>query len=213
VGADDIGANHRRKRAWILAYAAGELDGGRPTAPRAISLGAERSTGRGPGLDGQGHGAHADREGQYAGAGDAEAMGRLASPGGAAGTNAADAHQGRRHEGADRLAPRDGIGIREAAATVPWAHWNGGPPGADVLDDGVSAGLDYASAQAAYGDAVVPQITEAIARTIIRLDSILFDVSDGGSTFRSPESRRLSDDLNVSVPPFHGERFAQGEAQ
>lgn len=57
-----------------------------------------------------------------------------------------------------------------------FGNWNGGPLGR--VDDGVSQtlasrrGFGRASL-AAYGDAVVPQVTEAIGRVVRRLDAAL----------------------------------------
>jgi DNA (cytosine-5)-methyltransferase 1 len=72
-------------------------------------------------------------------------------------------------------------------APEPWADWNGGLAGHLRVDDGVSArvagtrvaiGGPRGTAAAsliveAFGDAVVPQITEAIGRSILRTDAAL----------------------------------------
>lgn len=54
-------------------------------------------------------------------------------------------------------------------------HWNGGPPDLGRVDDGLSEALASRrglgrSMLAAYGDAVVPQITEAIERCLILME-------------------------------------------
>lgn len=54
-------------------------------------------------------------------------------------------------------------------------HWNGGPPDLGRVDDGLSEALASRrglgrSILAAYGDAVVPQITEVIGRILIRAE-------------------------------------------
>jgi DNA (cytosine-5)-methyltransferase 1 len=54
-------------------------------------------------------------------------------------------------------------------------HWNGGPPDLGRVDDGLSEALASRrglgrAILAAYGDAVVPQITEAIGRSIKTFD-------------------------------------------
>ena len=54
--------------------------------------------------------------------------------------------------------------------------WNGGPPDLGRADDGVSEALASRrglgrACLAAYGDAVVPEITEAIGRAIVRIDA------------------------------------------
>jgi DNA (cytosine-5)-methyltransferase 1 len=88
-------------------------------------------------------------------------------------------------------------GARDAAAE-PWADWNGGPAAHLRLDDGLSAWLartrvalgDGRRASAAslvveaFGDAVVPDIPEAIGHAILRveyaLDMVLARASAGG---------------------------------
>jgi DNA (cytosine-5)-methyltransferase 1 len=89
-------------------------------------------------------------------------------------------------------------------AAEPWADWNGGLAHHLRLDDGISAwvadtrialGGSRRTAAAsliveAFGDAVVPQIPEAIGRAILRteaaLDMVLgarpFGVPDDGDT-------------------------------
>ncbi|MCH4059848.1 MAG: hypothetical protein LKE81_00115 [Acetobacter sp.] len=73
------------------------------------------------------------------------------------------------------------------AAAEPWADWNGGPAAHLRLDDGLSAWLartrvalgDGRRASAAslvveaFGDAVVPDIPEAIGHTILRVEYAL----------------------------------------
>jgi DNA (cytosine-5)-methyltransferase 1 len=59
-----------------------------------------------------------------------------------------------------------------------WAGWNGGPPEIGRVDDGVSEALASRrgigrACLAAYGDAVVPQITEAIGRVVRRIDTLV----------------------------------------
>jgi len=56
-----------------------------------------------------------------------------------------------------------------------WGHWNGGPPDLGRVDDGISEALAFRrgigrACLAAYGDAVLPQITETIGRAIRSLD-------------------------------------------
>lgn len=56
----------------------------------------------------------------------------------------------------------------ERAIGARGLEWNGGPSGSLRMVDGLPAGLARACI-GAYGDSVVPQITEAIGRTIMRL--------------------------------------------
>jgi DNA (cytosine-5)-methyltransferase 1 len=79
-------------------------------------------------------------------------------------------------------------------APEPWADWNGGLAGHLRMDDGVSArvastrvavGGPRGTAAAsliveAFGDAVVPQITEAIGRSILRTDAALRSIYGRG---------------------------------
>ena len=73
-------------------------------------------------------------------------------------------------------------------AAEPWAHWNGGLASHLRLDDGLSARLATTASLrgrgpkrdtrageivAAYGDAVLPQITEVIGRAILRTERAL----------------------------------------
>jgi DNA (cytosine-5)-methyltransferase 1 len=73
------------------------------------------------------------------------------------------------------------------AAAEPWADWNGGPASHLRLDDGLSTWLAHtrvalgdgrrASAASlvveAFGDAVVPDIPEAIGHAILRVEMAL----------------------------------------
>jgi hypothetical protein len=70
-----------------------------------------------------------------------------------------------------------------------WRHWNGGPPEIGKVDDGVSKRLEpyfvrwndqerrheaishTKLALAAYGDSILPQIAEAIGRSILRMEA------------------------------------------
>lgn len=160
VGAVHAGAPHRRQRVWFLAYA-----GAAGHERRSAAEWSERQP--------------------------------WAKP---AGSASADAHEIRRQSGAvpwqgrpeavgcgegiardpdsARLAQREGIG-GDARAELPaavraigeaWPCWNGGIAGIGGLDDGLPRGVARA-ALAAYGDAVCPQITEAIGRAILGIDA------------------------------------------
>ena len=97
-----------------------------------------------------------------------------------AGTGRSDA----RHPDQTRLAQREGepgYARQEqptafGASLSAWDHWNGGAPDLGRVDDGVSRALAARrgigrACLAAYGDAVIPAITEAIGRTILMLDA------------------------------------------
>lgn len=87
---------------------------------------------------------------------------------------------------ADRDRQSDGVvdaemGGRASAdenAGGPWAHWNGGLAHHLRLDDGLSAQLVdergvAAAIVASFGDSVIPQIPEAIGKTIWRVERAL----------------------------------------
>ena len=91
--------------------------------------------------------------------------------------NVADANEGRQSHGAVD-AEMGGGESAGGAASEPWACWNGGLAGHLRLDDGLSARLAQqrglaGAVVAAYGDAVVPQITEAIGNAIWRVEAAL----------------------------------------
>lgn len=119
---------------------------------------------------------------------------------------------GRRDDG-----PGDGEMGRGArvgdVAAEPWADWNGGPAAHLLLDDGLSAWLartrvalgDGTGALAAsliveaFGDAVVPQIPEAIGRAILRTEIALDTVlRRGPSCVPAPTDRQANGEGGVS---------------
>lgn len=219
VGADDIGANHERKRSWIIAFDPAQVghDGGRPRRHRAHGDGSAYPGGVGvvpnPDEARQPHGQmvaglrqaeipddgrDARRRDEVAFAdtnGDGWPCGRRGNRGGidirvspAVGGAAerfddGDADQDGEHDGAldGEMGERPALG---GDAHEPWPRWNGGFAGHLQLDDGLSAELaglridvgDGKRASAAsliveaFGDAVVPQIPEAIGRAILRVE-------------------------------------------
>ncbi|MDE7548464.1 hypothetical protein PY793_10770 [Acetobacter fabarum] len=110
------------------------------------------------------------------------------------------AHDGRgdgwSDDGQGAPGPLGGSAGAGDAATEPWADWNGGPATHLRLDDGLSAWLartrvalgDGRRASAAslaveaFGDAVVPDIPEAIGNAILRVELAL-DVTLGRGPF------------------------------
>jgi len=180
VGARHAGAPHKRERVWILAYRSGD--------------------GCGPGRAGRSHPGIAGQSERPLSHADAAPVLGLAQPGRepdrvGAGT-AADAA---RMRGEGRLPPRsqqdgiaalsarhaDGAGLAlgqgergDACEELPpalraigkaWPAWNGGVAGIGRVGDGLPRGVARA-ALAAYGDAIVPQIAEAIGRAILACD-------------------------------------------
>jgi DNA (cytosine-5)-methyltransferase 1 len=174
-----VGANHERPRVWIIGFdlhaaRLGRKDrrpwhGGAPApgSDAADAGGARHPIGQGQRGDlGAAAGAPAERD---AGAGhepDAHGQGQ---PDGA--------QHGEMGRGADA----------GGDAGEPWADWNGGLARHLRVDDGLSAWLagqrlavggprgTAAShlAVEAYGDAVLPQIPEAIGRAILRVEDLL----------------------------------------
>lgn len=59
-----------------------------------------------------------------------------------------------------------------------WSHWNGGPPSLGELDDGLSPEMArfrglHRQCISAYGDAVAPQIPQAIGNSIWRVEAAM----------------------------------------
>lgn len=156
VAASDVGANHERKRAWLLFVDPAQIGhgGGRPWRHGSHGNGSAYPARDVEIID-------ADCEWESALAEHAE-MGRGASSGG--------------------------------PAREPWSRWNGGLASHLRLDDGISdelARLDGARSRAqgslagacvaAFGDAVVPQITESIGRAILRMEDAMLLACGGVS--------------------------------
>lgn len=205
VSAGDIGANHPRKRSWLIGFnARDDADAGLTIAAGRDPLGRRR--GRAPQLEGvwpvrllqqrqeTGNPAHPNEAGQTAGLLESS----LRSP--------AQPVDGRSDVRGDDVPDADGV--RELDGTIdgevgwgesaggliaePWADWNGGLAHHLRVDDGLSAwvaesriaiggprGTVAASLIVeAFGDAVVPQIPEAIGRAILRVEAALAAVAN-----------------------------------
>lgn len=148
VGAVHAGAPHRRNRVWIVAaHAAGSGRGRAPgPAPEDWRGGSGQSrSDQGGELARRPKGLCGGGPAAYAASQRLEILGLDA-----------------RDDGEEQPATeRDSAGL--------WHSWNGGFTGrSGRMDDGLPRGMARASL-AAFGDAVVPQITEAIARTMRRL--------------------------------------------
>jgi DNA (cytosine-5)-methyltransferase 1 len=94
----------------------------------------------------------------------------------------ADANRDWQPNGAEH-AEMGGSAGAGAISQEPWADWNGGLAASLLLDDGLSAGVADSrriagAIVAAYGDAVLPQITEAIGRSIWRVETALAAVTE-----------------------------------
>lgn len=152
VGADDAGANHRRKRVWIVAVDASRLGCDCRGSPQATGWTEPFAAG-----DAEGHAADPDGAG---------------------------------HSVGPSLAGHDGEELPPALRDIgrAWPDWNGGLAGLAAscaaagfsrVDARLPTRLDSEScalppsirnaAIAAYGDAVVPAITEAIGRAMWKM--------------------------------------------
>lgn len=182
VGAADIGAPHIRKRMWLIAA-------------DAERIGLREQSGRRGGQDRQGEAESPDDAVDTNKIGPDRRAGTRINDAGRSelahdACDAAGEQVGRerfaRQNDRDRedacdadsagLAIGQSIGsdARPELAAIERAigarglEWNGGPSGSLRMVDGLPAGLARACISA-YGDSVVPQITEAIGRTIMRL--------------------------------------------
>lgn len=149
VGAVHAGAPHLRKRVWIIA--------------RRIAADADETGQEGgqlePGLR------EAKISGNRCALLEAFPDGPLADTGGAEAT---------RRDG--NLWRFGGDEKSEGGWLDAWPDWNGGAPDISRMDDGLPQALASRRGVAraiigAYGDAVVPQITEAIGRSIMKLSA------------------------------------------
>lgn len=168
VGADDIGAPHRRKRMWLIATDTNETR----RAPfwqgitgdvRPQCQAAERAPGA----------FVADAAPERCQArpiGNAHQSGLAGLARGEKGTvgisNDADPDQ----QNEPRLSQHGEMARRLADRYARVNEWNGGPVRHLELAHGVPAGLARAGASA-FGDSVCPQITEAIGRAILSVEA------------------------------------------
>ncbi|WP_089177292.1 DNA cytosine methyltransferase [Bosea sp. AS-1] len=228
VSAGDIGANHERKRSWLVGFCIADADGlgrdgGRqgwwsgldiplsidPRHANEVVQGPVRVLhGRSCAIDQGGVVPYTDDESELRGAEHAE-MGKLQAVAGDVGNtaNADEAGQkagllesslrstqepddgccdGRRHDGSGvgQMGGCEGAG---RAPAEPWAEWNGGLAHHLRVDDGLSSWVAQSRIAVggprgtvaasliveAFGDAVLPQIPEAIGRAIWRVEAAL----------------------------------------
>jgi len=164
VRAENFGAPHERSRVWIIAF-------------NAARVGREgwRSRRRWP----EGHTGASD---QTQGLNPAEIGWRArrawrsysGTEGPPDGARPACAHAGRsgrqERNGAESAQPEIPEPLRDIADE--WTDWNGGLGEHLRLGDGLPSGLAR-ECISAYGDAVLPQITEAIGRSILRTEEAM----------------------------------------
>jgi len=174
VGADDVGAPHRRKRVWIVAHADAQrreqhlrcsiFDSVRPAQRHDID-------GLGARVSADAEGQRRPREGQrrepaLAGAGSVGAQ-----------SHAADTHSDAMEGMVAWAQPREyerQTGLHDRARST-W-DWRRAPePCIRRVDDGPARRVDRTRRPrlAALGNALLPQIAEAIGRTILRIEAQL----------------------------------------
>ncbi|MEV5054656.1 DNA cytosine methyltransferase [Agrobacterium radiobacter] len=196
VRAGDIGANHERPRSWIIGcdpQQVADADGfgrdegwcgGRGRVDLSVSDDPIHSAGIGH-ESGWARSARAYRNSETHVArilpADAESFGGLSRAGY---DFAQPEHQGASPKQRSEVAGSDGFGRN---SSEPWASWNSGITNHIRLDDGLSSwlagtriavggprGTSAASLIVeAFGDAVVPQIPEAIGKSILRTERAL----------------------------------------
>jgi DNA (cytosine-5)-methyltransferase 1 len=151
VSAGDIGAPHERKRVWFLAA----------DTVQTKSVWRAAMGGR---VGGEEQIAQADAGARRAG--------RQEHDGAIAGKPEVAEPVRDDETRDDRDAARGQVGRTGLAWADDWADWRGGLAGHLRVDHGLPSGMARACISA-YGDAVLPQITEAIGRAILRTERAL----------------------------------------
>jgi DNA (cytosine-5)-methyltransferase 1 len=156
VGADDIGAPHKRDRVWFIAADTAQIGRGAGWTRRS-----DRRVER-----------QADETWRQAASPDClQAISVLRTEmGGRIGC-------AREATNDDRNAAREQMGRTGLAWADDWGDWHGGIAGHIRVDHGLPSRLAR-ECISAYGDAVLPQITEAIGRSIWRVEAALSAVTD-----------------------------------
>ncbi|MCC3246700.1 DNA cytosine methyltransferase [Methylocystis sp. WRRC1] len=153
VGADDIGAPHKRSRVWFIAADTAQIGRGAGRAWRSdrhASRAADETRRPAVGSDRNGDGLRIELR------------------------RSSGAHR----EGAavitddDRDAAREQMGRAGLAWADDWRDWHGGIAGHVRVDHGLPAWLAR-DCISAYGDAILPQISEVIGRSIWRVEAAL----------------------------------------
>lgn len=179
VGADNAGANHKRKRLWLVAADAYRLDRAEGAAAwEAARQGRHDSCGRCSVDDGNAAGVERVRFGRFLGR-------RSTKPTQVDLRDAADVNRAR-HSFRPSFGSDDGAELPPALRDIgcAWPDWNGGITGLSEacaaagfgsLDDGAAFGLPAGlrnRAIATLGDSVLPQITEIIGRAILSAERV-----------------------------------------
>lgn len=164
VGALHAGAPHPRKRVWFIAADAAQV-GSRQAAQRGRKTGTRRRAE----VDGcAADDSDADQGWQPNGAEYAETSRQLEFSGDTDETRLAQRQSERGYARAEFAALERAVGARGM-------RWNDGPARSLGVADGVPAGLAL-KCIACYGDAVLPQITEAIGHAIRRTEQLMREV-------------------------------------
>jgi DNA (cytosine-5)-methyltransferase 1 len=233
VSAGDVGANHERKRSWLIGFSIADADrnfvrerSGRSGWPdwtgEAVAefpADRERGVASNASQDGCGQGWSRRRVEPVEGlpvetCGNAGAQGvgheggrsrRHGSHGdGTASTVPNPNSEGQPHGSVDgEMGGREGAG---KPTPEPWADWNGGLAYHPRVDDGLSewvaqsriavGGPRGTSAAGliveAFGDAVLPQIPEAIGRAILRVERALTAISPTAANDNAPQAAKAA---------------------
>jgi DNA (cytosine-5)-methyltransferase 1 len=162
VGALHARAPHERQRVWFIAADTDQI--GVRKQPRRVS--GQNRQGAAIARDAAAHDSDADREPEPDMPIHGEVGRELGVPAGNPDRQGLAVGQGERCDASAQLA------ALERAVGPVGAQWNGGPARHFGMAHGIPAGLARACV-AAYGDAVVPQITEAIGRAILRTERLM----------------------------------------
>lgn len=172
VGAEHAGAPHERKRVWFIATDTEKIGRG-ARRPGRSAVSAQR----------------AQHEGRQADARDADETGLAQWQSERSDHDAqlstverttsqiVDADQDQRRGIASDEEIARHCAALERATGARGIRWHGGPSSHMRMDDGLSAELAR-QCIAAYGDAVLPQITEAIGHAIRRTESLIAEGSE-----------------------------------
>ncbi|MGY6251523.1 DNA cytosine methyltransferase [Bosea thiooxidans] len=190
VSAGDVGANHERKRSWLLGFCLGDAEEIGWRERRA--WGRSEPVARIP-VKACGHAArntaYANETGQKAGLLESSLRSAQEPDDGCCdvgGDDVADTNREGQSDGAEH-GKMVGCESAGSAPAEPWTEWNGGLTHHLRVDDGLSGWVAQSRIAVggprgtvaasliveAFGDAVLPQIPEAIGRAIWRVESAL----------------------------------------
>lgn len=210
VSAGDVGANHERKRSWLIGYdTRATTDSGFPIAARWHSAGGRVGREEGIGQAGE-RPESADRYSEHS----SVCLGNPANSneaGQAAGLLESSLRSAQEpDDGCGDGWGYDGEGVGQMGGCAgacptspePWADWNSGLAYHLRVDDGLSGWVAQSRIAVggprgtvaasliveAFGDAVCPQIPEAIGRAILRVERALAAVANSNHPSASPST-------------------------